>query len=488
MRRSKKSYSLPDASTEQLCIIESICNGSNVIVDSVAGSGKTTCILHSIIEILKRFPDKRIAVLTYSKNLKEDSREKLKLLKMGDNTEIHSYHSFCVKYYTHEGMVDEGIIYTIKDNIYPMKHINFDILFLDEVQDMNALFYEFVCKMCSDNAKSTIQICIFGDRRQCIFNDLRNSDSRYIILSDTVFDFEFNTNKVWERFKLSVSYRLTEEMANFLNECMLHEKRITTIKSNSIKIEYHICDSFNDSSDIIQRFLGRYSPGDILVISNTAKNNGTPFAKTAELISNSARIPVFRDSDGYGKPNDKTWNNKIVFTTIHKVKGLERKVVVLFGFDSFFEFNRKDKSCPDIFYVAASRATERLCIIHDSKQDFLPWLDRNKLSTYADVTGYVDKKKDKKRLKFIRHSVTSFIDFKESLFLSECIANYLIGIQENEMSKSISFKSLIHEQQANIYEEVSNITGIIIPALFEFVASGEISFFSILPKELDSKT
>lgn len=478
-KRTKKSYSLPKMTDEQASVIQSIHCGSNVIVDSVAGSGKTTCILYGIEHISKDFPDKRIVLLTYSKNLKEESREKLKLLGLNNFGEIHSYHSFCVKYYTHEGMVDDGIISCVKDKLYPIKNIDFDILFLDEVQDMNTMYYEFVCKICADNVKRNIQICIFGDRRQCIFSELKNSDSRFITLADKVFDFDFNPNKEWHKHRLSISHRVTTKMADFLNECMIHEKRVTSVKQSNFDIRYHICDSYSDPYFIIKDILTEYHPGDILIIANTAKKRETPLSRIAEQISDALNIPVYRDTDTDGRTNQKTWNNKVVFTTINKTKGLERKVVVIFGFDDFFEFNRKSATCPDIFYVAATRATERLYIIHDKKNNYLPWLDIKKLLKYAKVTGSPSTDIHHKNPKFIKYSVSSFIEFSESVLLSECIDRHLNHTIEKAPSKSISFKSIIHEKSRNIYEEVSNITGIVVPALFEFMITGEIQFLNI---------
>lgn len=84
---------LPEASSEQQEVMNALVN-NNVVIDSVAGSGKTTCNLH----IAKKFTESNILLLTYNSRLKIETREKIKLLKL-TNIEAHSYHSFCVKYY-----------------------------------------------------------------------------------------------------------------------------------------------------------------------------------------------------------------------------------------------------------------------------------------------------------------------------------------------------------------------------------------------------
>ena len=68
---------LQHISNEQIDIINKLEN-YNVIVDSVAGSGKTTTNLY----IAKYFKNKKILLLTYNSKLKMETREKVKLLEI----------------------------------------------------------------------------------------------------------------------------------------------------------------------------------------------------------------------------------------------------------------------------------------------------------------------------------------------------------------------------------------------------------------------
>jgi superfamily I DNA/RNA helicase len=86
------SYILNNPSHEQKNVLLNL-KYNNVVCDSVAGSGKTTTILY----IAKTFKSKSILLLTYNAKLKIETREKVKLLNL-TNIEVHSYHSFCVKY------------------------------------------------------------------------------------------------------------------------------------------------------------------------------------------------------------------------------------------------------------------------------------------------------------------------------------------------------------------------------------------------------
>ena len=61
---------------------------------------------------------------------------------------------------------------------------------------------------------------------------------------------------------------------------------------------------------------------------------------------------------------------KIVFSTFHQVKGLERKVVIIYNFDnSYFIYYEKDKSpfiCPNTIYVP----TNEIMAIYDAAEKY----------------------------------------------------------------------------------------------------------------------
>ena len=82
---------LPEPSAEQQAVIGAMHRGNNAIVDSVAGSGKTTTSLL----LASQLPDKRIVLITYNRRLKEETRERVDAQDI-TNLEVHSYHSMGV--------------------------------------------------------------------------------------------------------------------------------------------------------------------------------------------------------------------------------------------------------------------------------------------------------------------------------------------------------------------------------------------------------
>jgi len=91
-------------SDEQNNVIKCVESENNVCVDSVAGSGKTTTILH----IAEKLSNLKILLITYNAKLKLETREKSKKLGL-NNIEVHSYHSFGVKYYDNKCYTDDVI-------------------------------------------------------------------------------------------------------------------------------------------------------------------------------------------------------------------------------------------------------------------------------------------------------------------------------------------------------------------------------------------
>ena len=86
-----ENNTLPNISLEQQNIIKLLEEQNNVIVESVAGSGKTTTNLY----IAKSFPKLNILLLTYNAKLKVETRDRIDSLNI-TNIETHSYHSFCI--------------------------------------------------------------------------------------------------------------------------------------------------------------------------------------------------------------------------------------------------------------------------------------------------------------------------------------------------------------------------------------------------------
>jgi hypothetical protein len=468
---------LPIISNEQNNVLIELEN-NNVIVDSVAGSGKTTTVLH----ITKKFNNLKILLLTYNAKLKIETRQKADNLKL-KNLEVHSYHSFCVKYYDNQCFTDSKILDLLKyNNNQNDKKFKFDLIILDEAQDITPTYFELICKIYKDN-NETIKFCLLGDRYQSIY-DFNNADERFIVFAEQLFCF----NKFfWSNCKLTESYRISFEMSDFINNCMLNYSRIKANKILNYKPRYIICDTFGHTDNLpfdeIKYYLKNYLPEDIFVIAPSIKTKGdnlSPIRTLENKIKNELKdIPIYIPSSDEEKINEDVLKNKLCFSTFHQTKGLERKVVIVYGFDnSYFKYYKKNHNplkCPNELYVACTRGIEHLTIFHHYEHNYLPFINKNNLSKYTNLICH--KKLYIKNIELNKNNSTSVTDLIKHL--PQNIIDNAVNFLNYEIIKNKSTKINIPIITIQKYgsECVSDITGVAIPAYFELKLKNQMTIF-----------
>jgi DNA polymerase III epsilon subunit-like protein len=466
---------LPKASQEQQGVLKALSENKNVIVDSVAGSGKTTCILH----IVNSMKDKQILLLTYNSKLRLETRQKAKQLKL-PNIEVHTYHSFAYKYYhTCKNDLELHNI-LVKEKVSKTK-MNFDILILDETQDMTLLYYKLVSRLVSDMYNKNPQICILGDRYQSIY-DFNKADNRFIILADKLFG---NKESQWAFLNLSQTFRCTHEMTQFINHCMLGYQRLLSNKSNNHLPRYIYADAYGEDinhycpyDELVYYFKNGYKPEDIFIIAPSVRSERTPIRALENVIKlKMPHIPIYVPISDDEKIDEDILKNKLVFSTFHQVKGLERKVVIVFCFDeSYFVYYKKDVSphvCPNELYVATTRASERMSLFHDRTYGPLPFLNESNINRYCTVIGSTGPRKEQledKRLKPI--GVTDLLRFCTYEVLQEC-CKFFRTYKIRETGEFIDIPCKIKQVMNDVetFENVSDITGISIPTYFEMMTN-----------------
>ncbi len=456
---------------------------TNIVVDAVAGSGKTTTILHLAL----RYPDSNIIQITYNNMLKREVRKKVDRLAIKNMT-IHTYHSLAVKYYRESAYTDEEIKKILlantplKSNIKPI-----DILLIDETQDMAQDYYNLVRKFISDT-KSNPQIVIMGDRYQSIY-EFKGANSKFLTLADKLWNCTF------EKMSLTTSYRLTNQIAWFVNKVMLGNDRIDTIKSGP-PVDYYIGNSYT-----IYKKLGKelrklmkndgIKDQDIFILSPSVKSLEPPFKKLENYLVKKGHKCTTPSSDD-AKLDEKVISNKIVFTTFHQAKGRERKVVILYNFDdSFTQFFLKPtdsiSSCPNILYVGATRASYKLIVIQDNKYKPLNFLSTKylKKSEYLNIITVDEQNLDCIKLlnrprEIKKISSTDLIKFISSGTIDKILK--LLGTAYSESDLFIQLKkpnnfvdipnkikntNTISGKEVITFEDVSDLNGLVIPAIYE---------------------
>ncbi len=472
---------LANISEEQRAIVCSIAT-NNVMTDSVAGSGKTTTVLH----LSRMRPDLNILLLTYNSKLRVETRTRAQDLDI-KNVEVHTYHSFGVRYIDPGCKTDSGIIKFVSSGIkLPELVPLYNILVIDETQDMNPLYYRLVTKIIA--AMPDIKVCVIGDKDQSIYG-YAGADERFITLADKIY----KTQYTWLKLKLSTSYRITVPMADFINHCVLAEPRLLAVKPGRMPM-YTIYNQFNSKivvTEIKNLLATGYKPEDIFVLAASVKsgNEHNPIKKLANSLSMDG-IKIYVPMNDDVKLDDDLIKGKIVFSSFHQAKGLERKAVLIMGFDqshfTYYDKDADDTKCPNTLYVAMTRATTHLSMYQSSSQPPMKFVRTHLLARYAIVSG-VNSKQSVVKDTPNRVAITKMTEHIPSTLLAECLK--LVKVRLVRDAGDVIPLPIKTEQLDPFgdvsFEEVSDINGTALPAYYEYRKRGEVSIFKEL--QLSSK-
>lgn len=486
--------SLPVPSDEQREVLHLFAD-NNVICDSVAGSGKTTTILH----LAQAYPDRRFMLFTYNQRLKEETRIRA-IKSQVKNLEVHNYHSFIVKYYSKNSYTDVGLSAVLADKeCKPLSAFKFDSLILDETQDMTPLYYRVIYLAIRDNISasfSQLRICVFGDKHQSIFK-YNHADERFIIFANKLFE----NGRPWKTTQLRTSYRITKPMCEFLNKTVLHDNRMSAVKESQNKVRYIVCNCFSDRhrksfyrNGEKQHQFGRpfeeimyyvdecqFDFEDIFVLAPSVKSDKSQIRQLANEVSNILEIPIFVPISDEERIDPQVIQGKMVFSTFHQVKGLERKVVIVMNFDDFMPTMKNLSECPNELYVALTRATERMSIFHHYQNNYLGFLNLQSLRQTCHVE--LHKNVGLSHTKGTRMSTFKVTDLTRHLSLQtlQKAMEYILvkEICSPQETIHVPTKSL----QGDLFESTSEINGIAIPAFFAYTNTGNLP---ILPEHLRS--
>lgn len=340
-------------SDEQQAIIDQSLKGKNIFVDAVIGAGKTTLLN----EICLANKNKRILYLTYNKLLKEDAKS----IISAQNTEVHNYHGFVYKYlsmnklkYTHTNGIRDFIYNIENENIYMPQY---DMIVVDEYQDINDEIAELI-KTIDFYQEKEVQLIFVGDMKQKIYDT-----TTIKVLEDVIFKLRND----YLSMDLTKSFRISNKFSNFLGK--IWNKTINGVNENQ-KTEFLIYNK-----EELEELLNSYKNKDILIL--------TPFRNNVTLnqfLSDLER----KYPDKYNKKNlyitigenkNTPLKNSMIVTTFDGSKGLERKLAIVFGWDTgtlnFRSMKGDKETIKNLYLVAASRGKEKIIFIDEGKDKLL---------------------------------------------------------------------------------------------------------------------
>jgi len=475
-------------SQEQRAVLDCIRAGHNVVVDACAGSGKSTTIL----SIAKELTGKKILQFTYNSMLRHEVKEKVRELEL-KNIQVHTYHSFAVKYYSAAAHTDTGIRQVVRAKTPPKQALpEVDIVVLDESQDMTMLYYQLILRMfqdmfCSSTpTTASVQLLILGDYRQGLY-EFKGADIRFLTKADQFWSLlPWLQSPVFRRCTLKMSYRVTNQMARFVNRDMLGEERllacrdgppVTYIRRPRFQIEQIVVYQ-------IRRLLQEgESPSDIFVLGGSVKGTNSNIRHMENTLTEHD-IPCHVPMMETAIVDERVIDGKVVFSTFHTVKGRQRKYVFVVGFDQGYFYNARSLPkdvCPNTLYVGCTRATHGLYLLENDSSRPLEFLKHSqhemKQSDYIDFKGmpqtiFYDREpvQDPSIVLIPTYHVTptDIIKFVPEAILEE-ISPLLdtMFVQEVDPSTAdeIPFPKVVYTSRG-LYEDVSDLNGIAIPALY----------------------
>ena len=469
-------------STEQQYIIDNIIKGYNICCCAVAGSGKSTTIL----SLSNQLNDKKILQLTYNSSLRLEVQEKVKELEL-KNINIHTFHSLAFHYYSRQAHTDTGLRQVLLYNMKPKKNIEkIDILVIDENQDLTELYFQFIIKFLLD-MQNKIQVVCLGDPRQCIY-EFKGADPRFLTMAEKIWsNFMYLKNPKFIHCTLKTSYRITDQMGQFVNKALLGDELMLTCR-NGEPVTY-----MRNNRNNVEKFLiytirslldSGVKPDDIFILAASVKGINSHVRKLENKLVESdipCHVPIFETE----KLDERVIENKIVFSTFHSVKGRQRPYVFIIGFDNnyFMQYARtlKKNECPNTLYVGCTRAIKQLYLVeydqyptdrplqfmkmghHDFKKCEFVNFKGTPRSIFYNQLGESEMLKPMNDKRY--ETPSKIVQFIPDYVLNK-IAPIIeqIFVQSSQDVFEISIPNIVKTDYG--YEDVSDLNGIAIPALY----------------------
>lgn len=468
-------YKLPPASDEQRAIVDALLHG-NVACDAVAGSGKTTAVMH----IARSYSNLRILQFTYNRALRMEVNARAKLLQVSNLT-VHTYHSFAVMHYDPNAYTDEIMLkihkYTVPRRTIPQ----YDIIIVDEAQDMRLLFYGLVRKVI-DHMRNEPKLVIMGDQHQGIYQ-FNGTDSRFLTLAPKIFPSSYP----WAALPLSISYRITHEIADFINYNLCTSMRPIYAARSGPAVQYYRGNGYAISKFIagtLQDMMNRGTkPDEIFVLAKTVRKPNSPVGRLENYLV-SSDIKCYAPLSDEGAMNEDLIRDKIVFSSFHQSKGREREIVVVFDMDSMYY--SAESVCPPELYVGATRARRLLIIVQGNTQ--LPFFvypeyydSEEARRTFGDVYQRLQKSVEINDCGATPNIVLPpRTTYSVTKFLRFILLDVLVAC--NVDRDYVQHSPAIYPSPPTTYsnEDVSDLNGLAIPILYEYQMTGKCTVYKDL--------
>jgi nucleoside-triphosphatase THEP1 len=350
---------LPPPSKEQEMICDDV-KTKNLIITAVPGSGKTT----TIFQICQRYPEKRVLILTYNRPLKESCSEKIIELGYDERVHVFTYHAL-LAVVSGQPCFDNDMFLDLLDKQLCNIDLMYDIIVIDEMQDMRLLHYQFLRNLFNQQEIKDMRMVFVGDPGQKIYSFFPNdpADERYLLNADKLFSKW--TEGEFIRRNLTVSFRCNEKVVSFVNKiCSSHTKETNMVAGNTTSSPVHFVIDYPGSRSVQNKILGdiiRFGPENVMLLAHSTSYK--PMAKIINELSKKSGINFFVSSSFNRVINKQLIRNKVLVQTFCGSKGLERKCVYVFAVshqEQYLDLNENQ------LYVALTRSSDKMVIVQNA--------------------------------------------------------------------------------------------------------------------------
>lgn len=358
---------------------------------------------------------------------------------------------------------------------YKYKHI-----IVDEAQDLSKTQLEFIKGIYLDNESSSLMFLYDG--AQSIYDQAWIGKKR--TFKSVGFDLSGKVRTLTKNFRTTTqiskaAYSLFKNSESILDDEHFIEPKLID-RQGDVPI-FKKFESFLEQAkyikSLLEKDLSNVKKKDIVIIART-----TDILKELQMIFNSIEVPSYiLDKNVLEFSED-----KIKLITMHSIKGLESKVIIIASCNegvlpyylSQDKDNMKEQEIMDrkLFYVGMTRATEKLFLLsHGKESKFIMEIDKDYLIHDKDmrlralynvsVDDYLFKNNSRMNIYSPEEKVRQW-------FLHELIETYKFPISNTDIEYMVKMGSYTGFTDIVIY---SNQKGVKVPYIFvEIKKSGSL--------------
>lgn len=343
-------------SDEQLFIIKNL-ETNDLVISACAGSGKTTTFLFLIKHFIEQVDiEFKILLISYNTVLKAENQEKVNRLGLTSVVQVHTIHSLASQLY---GKTINDTL-GFNDAIHNDEIVNdnrFSLVLIDESQDVDEDQINLFQKL------NFQRLVIVGDERQELYQ-FRGTSCQLLKSPETYFP-----KCQFKRCHLTKSFRLTPLMTNFINgiDPRFYMEGVNPNYTNKLPPTLYIGDIKHDLIVVVKQTCERFGPENVLILAPSLKNWVCKYLAKAIF----PKYKLYTTHRQRKLVNNTMFNDKLLISTYHQAKGMERKCVIVIGAD--FHYYERNLENTNPLHVALTRSSDTLIIFHDYNHFLHPW-------------------------------------------------------------------------------------------------------------------